>query len=107
MSQLPKTFSALADPTRFTIVERLLRGGELSAGRLQDGLTISPPAISRHLKTLRTAGVLKQRVDGQKRMYSVRPEALQTITAWTMSHREYWQSSLDRLEKAMMQERGT
>ena len=104
MSNLSSTFAALGDATRFAIVERLLSEGELSAGNLQDEVTISPPAISRHLKVLRNAGVIQQRIDKQRRMYSVRPEAVQSIGAWTMSHREFWQKSLDRLEVALMQE---
>ena len=104
MQNLPATFAALGDPTRFAIVERLLAEGELSAGALNEGASISPPAISRHLKVLREAGVIGQRIDRQRRMYSVRPEAVQTISAWTMSHREFWQASLDRLEAALMKE---
>ena len=104
MNNLSTTFSALGDQTRFAIVERLLNEGELSAGCLQEQMVISRPAVSRHLKCLRNAGVIRQRVDAQRRMYSVRPEAVQTISAWTMSNREYWQSSLDRLEKVMSQE---
>ena len=104
MTQLPETFAALGDATRFAIVERLLNEGELCAGDLQDGMTISPPAVSRHLKVLRSVGLLNQRVDKQRRMYSVRPEAVQVIGAWTMSHHKFWQSSLDRLELALSQE---
>ena len=104
MPQLSETFAALGETTRFAIVERLLAEGELSAGRLREGTGISAPAISRHLRILRSAGVVRQRVDRQRRMYSVRPEAVQSISAWTMSHRDYWQSSLDRLERALLQE---
>lgn len=105
MANLSETFSALGDQTRFAIVERMLKEGELSAGSLHQGLAISPPALSRHLKVLRSAGVVQQRVDRQRRMYSVRPEAVQSIGAWTMSHREFWQSSLHRLESALKKER--
>ena len=104
MQNLPNTFAALGDATRFAIVERLLSEGELSAGALQATADISPPAISRHLKVLREAGVIEQRVDAQRRFYAVRPEAVQTISAWTMSHREFWEASLDRLEAAMKRE---
>lgn len=104
MNALPTTFAALGDATRFAIVERLLNEGELSAGDLQDGVPISPPAVSRHLKVLREAGVIAQRVDAQRRLYSVRPEAVQAISAWTMSHREFWLASLDRLDAALQKE---
>ena len=103
MQTLIDTFSALGDPTRFAIVDRLLNDGELSAGELQDGMEISPPAISRHLKVLRTAGVINQRVDKQKRIYSVRPQAVEAISAWTLSHKEFWEASLDRLSNALDQ----
>ena len=102
--QLVDTFSALGDTTRFAIVTRLLEEGELSAGELQEGVAISPPAISRHLKVLRKAGVIAQRVDKQRRIYSVRPQAVEAISAWTMSHRDFWQASLDRLASALEQE---
>lgn len=104
MHGISATFAALGDPTRFAIVERLLRVGELSAGALLEVAPISPPAISRHLKVLRDAGILEQRVDAQRRLYSVRPEAVEAISAWTISHREFWQASLDRLEKALERE---
>ncbi len=104
MNQLNEMFATLGDATRFSIVERLLNEGELSAGALRKGMTFAPPAVSRHLKILRSVGLLRQRIDKQRRLYSVRPEAVQTIGAWTMSHREFWQTSLDRLELALTQE---
>ncbi len=102
---LHQTFSALGDSTRFAIVERLLNEGELSAGELQGSAEISAPAISRHLKVLRTAGVIRQRVDKQRRMYSVQPVAVQAIHSWVMDHRAFWETALDRLELALMQEK--
>jgi DNA-binding transcriptional ArsR family regulator len=104
LSRLVDTFSALGEETRFAIVERLLRDGELSAGEIQEGLTISPPAVSRHLKVLREAGVVTRRIDRQQRIYSVRPEAVQTVNAWSLSHRDFWLSSLKRLERALIEE---
>ena len=100
------TFAALGDSTRFAIVEKLLEEGELPAGSLQDAGAISPPAISRHLKVLREAGIIEQRVDKQRRMYSVRPQAVQAIGEWAMTYREFWQTSLDRLEAALLQKGG-
>ncbi|MGB5213047.1 MAG: metalloregulator ArsR/SmtB family transcription factor [Anderseniella sp.] len=97
------TFAALGDATRFAIVEKLLKEGELPAGNLQDVGPISPPAISRHLKVLREAGIIEQRIDKQRRMYSVRPQAVQAIGEWAMTYREFWQTSLDRLEAALLQ----
>lgn len=106
MTNLPATFAALSDATRFAIVERLLQSGAQTAGELGEVAPISAPAISRHLKVLREAGVVDQKVEGPKRIYSVNPEAMQAISAWTISHKAFWEGSLDRLEKALKQ-RGT
>ncbi len=104
MTELHHTFAALGDPTRFAIVERLLKEGELSAGCLQDSANISPPAISRHLKVLRKAGVISQRIDKQRRIYSVSPDIVRSINTWTMNHQKFWSNSLDRLEAALLKE---
>lgn len=104
MSNLAQTFSALGDETRFAIVEKLLSQGEQSAGELQSVADISAPAISRHLKVLRTAGVIRQRVDHQRRMYSVEPIAIQAVNAWVEYHRKFWEAGLDRLEIALNKE---
>ena len=99
MSNLTTTFSALADPTRLTMVERLMRDGALPAGDLSAGFDISAPAISRHLKVLREAGLVAQQVRGTQRIYSVRPEALRAISDWTLDHKAFWSGALDRLEE--------
>jgi len=88
---LSDTFSALGNATRFAIVERLLKEGELSAGAFLDVGAMSPPAVSRHLKVLRDAGIVEQRIDKQRRMYSVRPEVVRDIGAWSLSYREFWE----------------
>ncbi len=101
---LVTTFAALGDSTRFAIVERLLDRGALPAGELQDVSNISAPAISRHLKVLREAGLVTQTVDAQRRIYSVAPVAVQAIHAWTMDHADFWNASLDRLAAALDRE---
>lgn len=98
MNHLNKSFAALSDETRLTIVEQLMKSGELPAGDLASGFDISAPAISRHLKVLRQAGLIEQRIDGTHRLYSVRPDALQAIANWVVDHRAFWQGGLDRLD---------
>lgn len=102
MPHISETFAALGNATRFAIVERLLQDGELSAGALQDVEDISAPALSRHFKVLQNAGIVTQRIDKQRRMYSVRPQAVQAINAWSIGYREFWQKSFDRLEQALI-----
>lgn len=101
MADLTRTFSALGDGTRLALVERLLQQGEQSASMLQSVADISLPAISRHLKVLREAGVICRRVDGQRRLYRVDPAALVSVNAWLDFYRNYWDHSLDRLERAL------
>lgn len=98
---LPSAFAALGDARRFAIVSQLLEEGEQTAGALARQSDVSAPAISRHLKVLRGAGILRQRVDGQRRVYTVEPNAMQAISAWTMAYRDFWEGSLDRLEQAL------
>ena len=98
MTDLTRTFAALSDSTRLSMVERLMDEGELPAGDLVADFAISAPAISRHLKVLREAGLIAQRASGTHRFYSVRPEAMRAIAAWTMDRREFWAGSLDRLD---------
>ena len=98
MMALTAIFSALSDETRLTLVEHLMAHGEQPAGALTDLAGLSAPAVSRHLKVLREAGVLTQRVEGTHRYYTVRPEALKAISDWTIDHRAFWTESLDRLD---------
>ena len=101
MPHISDTFAALGNATRFAIVERLLKEGELCAGEFLQMDDLSPPAISRHFKVLREAGIIAQRVDKQRRMYSVKPEIVQGINDWAMSYRQFWTGSLDRLALAL------
>ena len=98
MTTLIQKFTALSDATRLSVVERLMVEGELPAGAIVAQADMSAPAMSRHLKVLREAGLIHQRVEGTKRLYSVRPEAMRAIADWTMDHKTFWDASLDRLE---------
>ncbi|MFK7940409.1 MAG: ArsR/SmtB family transcription factor [Roseovarius sp.] len=108
MSNLIRTFAALSDQTRFAVVERLMAEGELPAGALVQGADMSAPAMSRHLKVLREAGLIAQRIDGTKRLYSMRPEGLRALADWTMNHRALWEAGMDRLDTMLtLDEEGT
>jgi DNA-binding transcriptional ArsR family regulator len=95
-----KAFAALADPTRRRIVE-LLGQREHAAGELVEKFDVSAPAISQHLKTLREAGLVRVRVDGQRRIYSLDPDGLVTIDQWLASVRRFWDGRLDALEREL------
>jgi DNA-binding transcriptional ArsR family regulator len=92
------TFSALADPTRRCIVEMLARG-PLSAGEIARRFTISPSAVSQHLKVLRTAQLVRVRVSAQQRIYELDADGLAEIDAWLDSVGPIWQKRLEALER--------
>jgi len=96
------TFSALADPTRRHIVE-LLGRGEHAAGEIVRNFAVSAPAVSQHLKVLREARLVRMRIDGQRRIYSLNPAGLGEIDAWLERVRRFWSDRLDALELALRQ----
>jgi DNA-binding transcriptional ArsR family regulator len=98
-------FPALAEPSRRRIVE-LLGGGERPAGAIAGEFALTPAAVSQHLKVLREAGLVRVRVDGQRRIYSIDPEGLAAVDAWLDRFRRFWSGSLDALEKALEKEKG-
>ncbi|QPM91362.1 ArsR/SmtB family transcription factor [Pseudooceanicola algae] len=98
MTQLTRAFAALSDPTRLSLMQTLIQRGELPAGALAGEAEISAPAISRHLKVLREAGLIEQRVAGTHRYYTALPQAMVAIHGWCMDHRAFWDRSLDRLD---------
>lgn len=81
-NKLLAVFAALSDDTRFAIVNRLLKDGELPVGAIAAPFSVTAPAISRHLRVLETAGLVERRIDRQRRMIRVRPEALRVINEW-------------------------
>ena len=89
--------TALADPTRRRILE-LLVDGEVSAGELAGHFPVSRPAVSRHLRVLREAGLVSARVDGQRRVYAVDAAPLAELDAWLAPYRPLWSQRLDALD---------
>jgi DNA-binding transcriptional ArsR family regulator len=93
-------FDVLAEPHRRQILD-LLRDRERPVGELVDALALTQPAVSKHLRVLRDAGLVEARVDAQRRLYRVRPEPLREIDAWLAPYRALWSSSLDALEREL------
>jgi DNA-binding transcriptional ArsR family regulator len=77
----------------------LLRDGELPVGELVARLRMSQPAVSKHLRVLRDAGLVEVRADAQRRLYRIRPEPLAELDEWLAPYRELWAARLDRLEE--------
>ncbi len=89
-------FTALSDPVRRDILA-LLRAGEVPAGALVEQLELPQPNVSKHLKALREAGLVRIRIDGPKRFYSLDPVPLLELDQWLQPYREFWAGKLDAL----------
>jgi len=97
MDQLDLTFSALADPTRRSILSRLAEG-EATAGELAKPFPVSQPAISRHLKVLENAGLIVRDRQAQWRRSRMQAEPLDEAMAWMQSRKQTWESRMDKLD---------
>jgi DNA-binding transcriptional ArsR family regulator len=92
-------FEAVAEPSRRVLLD-LLADGERSAGELVEALPgLSQPAVSRHLRVLREVGLVKVRVDAQRRIYTLHPQALGEVNAWLERYRRFFSAHLDALEQ--------
>lgn len=98
-------FTAIADPVRRRIVERLA-SGEKTAGELGEGFAISQPAVSKHLRVLREAGLVLTRAQAQRRLYRLNPEPLAGVGAWLARCRNLWEQRLDSLQAYVEREDG-
>ncbi|SFT62465.1 transcriptional regulator, ArsR family [Geodermatophilus amargosae] len=92
-----EALAALADPTRRQLLA-LLRDGELPAGELAGRFAVSRPAISRHLRVLREAGLVSSRVEGRRRLYALDPRPLREVDDWLESYRDLWAQRFDALD---------
>ncbi|MCE6994076.1 metalloregulator ArsR/SmtB family transcription factor [Saccharothrix sp. S26] len=97
---MASTFAVLADPQRRRILD-VLREGERPVGDLVDGLAVTQPTVSKHLKVLRDAGLVEVRRDAQRRLYRLRPGPLAEVDAWLAPYRRMWEDSLDALERRL------
>ena len=91
-------FEVLAESNRRLILD-LLREQERPVGEIVDSLAVSQPAVSKHLRVLRQAGLVKSRIDAQRRLYRLQPEVLREVDEWLAPYRALWTDSLDRLER--------
>src|SRR6266508_6752873 len=93
------TFEVVAEPTRRRILD-LLRERSRPVGELVELFGLSQPLVSKHLRVLRDAGLVRVRQDAQRRWYELRPEPLVEVDAWLEPYRRLWADSLDALETA-------
>ena len=92
-----QTFSALADPTRRAVLD-LLRSGRQPAGHIAQAFPVSRPAISKHLRLLRRAHLVREQREGRHRFYQLNPEPLKQVDSWLERYRVFWSANLASLK---------
>jgi DNA-binding transcriptional ArsR family regulator len=102
---LDRSFLALSHPVRRAIVERLARG-PATVGEATRGLRVSKPAVTKHLKVLEGAGVLRRTVEGRTHRLELEPRALNQVGEWLEFHRELWEAKFDAVERHLAQRKG-
>ncbi len=100
------TFSVVADPTRRAMLDLLVKH-ERSAGELVSAFPdISQPAVSKHLRILKDAGLVDMRVQAQQRIYTLQPKGLAELDAWIAKYKVFWPDRLDSLERYLDKNKG-
>lgn len=98
-------FSAIADPTRRTIIELLVERGTLSATEISREFKMTPPAVSQHLKVLRDANLITFEKKAQQRIYQINDAKITELEEWVHKLTKQWNARLDRLEKLLEREK--
>ena len=92
------SFAIVAEPNRRAILSLLL-SAERSVGEIERELQMPQPSVSKHLRVLRDAGFVEARVEGQKRLYRLKPEPLMELDEWLDPFRRFWSKHVDALER--------
>ena len=98
VTQTTAVYGAISDPTRRAILD-LLRSGERSAGDLASRFPVSRPAVSRHIRVLRRAGLVRERSEARSRLYSLNPAPLRDVERWLEQYRVFWGARLHDLKR--------
>jgi DNA-binding transcriptional ArsR family regulator len=98
VNNLDRSFLALSHPVRRTIVERLARG-PATVGEATRGVRVSKPAVTKHLKVLEDAGVVRREIRGREHRLSLNAPGLDAATQWLEVHRALWEAKFDAVER--------
>ena len=99
MPAMDAVLAAVADPTRRLLLERLRITGGASIAELGHGLPMTRQAVTKHLDTLRDAGLVRTRRDGRERLHELQPEPLRDVDDWLRPYAEAWDRRLDALRR--------
>lgn len=97
-NQMDRSFHALGDGTRREMISMLARNGALSANELRSPFSVSQPTISKHLKVLEQAGLVRREINGRVHLFHLETAPLQEAEDWISRHRSFWEGTLQRLE---------
>ena len=97
MAPINEVFRALADPTRRAVFERLAHGGEATVADLTAFAGVSQPAVSQHLKALRSAGLVSERRAGRNAYYRAETRQLSPLVDWVTRQDVFWRTAFARL----------
>jgi DNA-binding transcriptional ArsR family regulator len=102
--RLDRVYGAIADPTRRAILG-IVAGGEVKVGTLAGRFSISFNGVSKHVKVLEQAGLVRRRVRGREHWIHLRPQPLRDASRWLEHYREFWETRLDALEEFLIQQK--
>lgn len=102
---LDRVYGAIADPTRRAILG-ILTGGDVNVGTLAERFPISFNGVSKHIKVLEMAGLVRRKVRGREHWIQLHPSPLREASRWLEHYREFWDTRLDALETFLMQQKG-
>lgn len=98
-------FAAISDPTRRAILDRLKQGGA-PVNEIASAFDVTRPAISKHLRLLREAQLVRERKEGRQRIYELTPQPLREVADWAEGYRAFWASNLLALKKHVESKQG-
>lgn len=99
--ELDRTFRALSDGTRRSMIHALARGRPRSAGELGRQFRSAQPTISKHLKVLEQAGIVERTVEGRVHRFRLRRKPLKDAEAWIARHQGFWTRAVERLDRLL------
>jgi DNA-binding transcriptional ArsR family regulator len=95
-------FDAIADTHRREVLDALI-AGEKAVGQIVDGLSMSQPQVSKHLRVLSEAGLVRCRAEGRRRLYSLEPARLRPMREWLATYERTWNDRMDRVDDYLRQ----
>jgi DNA-binding transcriptional ArsR family regulator len=100
-SRLNRTFRALADGTRRSMIHELARGESRSAGDLGRRFRSAQPTISKHLKVLERAGLVERTIEGRVHLFRLRQKPLDEAAGWIARHQAFWEGAVGQLDRLL------